>query len=278
DRIVRRCLEKQPRMRFQSAADLGFALEAAATPTGTSTAIASPEVPASRRKFGWTAALVFFVFGFALASALVISLSRSATPNASAFRFTPFSFEAGGQGSAVWSQDGKAVAYAAATDLVSSQQVYVRYIDSPAGLQLTHFKEYAIPVGWTPDGRRILFASDHDPAGLWSVAVVGGEPESVMPVDRNKIFLSYITVASDLSAAAMLCDEGQGSLCISAPVGSPPKKYGPDPFATRSILNRPVLAFSPDRKQILLFMNSADRGREEAWLIPYPADSSHPPH
>jgi serine/threonine protein kinase len=227
DRIVRRCLEKQPRMRFQSAADLGFALEAAATPTGASTAIASPDVPGPRRKFGWTAALMFFVFGFALASALVMTLSSSSTPNASAFRFIPFSFESGGQGSAVWSQDGKAVAYAAATDLVSSQQVFVRYLDSPAGLQLTHFKEYATPVGWTPDGRRIIFISYHEPAGVWSVAVVGGEPESVMPVDRNKILLSYSTLASDLSAAAMLCEEGQTSLCISVPLGAPPKKVQP---------------------------------------------------
>jgi len=38
------------------------------------------------------------------------------------------------------------------------------------------------------------------------------------------------------------------------------------------------MAFSPDRKQILLFINSADRGREEAWLMPYPGDPAHPPH
>lgn len=34
EKIVRRCLEKRPERRFQSASDLGFALEALSTPSG----------------------------------------------------------------------------------------------------------------------------------------------------------------------------------------------------------------------------------------------------
>ncbi|HEY7854966.1 MAG TPA: hypothetical protein VIC32_00860, partial [Terriglobales bacterium] len=37
------------------------------------------------------------------------------------------------------------------------------------------------------------------------------------------------------------------------------------------------MKFSPDGKKILLTLNS-ERGREEAWLLPYPADAAHPPH
>src|SRR5262249_47384457 len=89
--------------------------------------------------------------------------------------------------------------------------------------------------------------------------------------------LMNTTVANDASAAAMMREDGPVSLWISSPIGSPPKKYSPDPFATRTVLNRPTLAFSPDRKHILLFINSGDRGREEAWLMPYPPATSHPP-
>jgi serine/threonine protein kinase len=278
DRIVRRCLEKQPRMRFQSAADLGFALEAATVPTGSGAVVAAPDVPSSKRRFSWIAAAAFAV-GFILASAIFVALrSGYAMPDSSAFRFTPFSFESGGQSSAVWSQDGKAVAYAASMDRLQSQQVFVRYLESPTGKQLTHFKEWTLPVAWTTDGRRILFVSEHAPAGLWWVAVVGGEPESLMALDKDKTILQDLDVANDASASAMLHEDGPVSLWISSPIGSAPKKYSPDPFATRSVLNVPALAFSPDRKQILLFINSGDRGREEAWLTPYPADPSHPPH
>jgi Tol biopolymer transport system component len=279
DRIVRRCLEKQPRMRFQSAADLGFALDAATAPTGSGAAVVVPGVslsPSSRRDFPWIA-LAAFAFGLILASVLFIVLhSAHAMPDPSAFRFTPFSFESGGQAAAVWSQDGKAVAYGASMDRLLPVQVFVRYLDSPTGKQLTHFKEYAVPVSWTPDGRRIVFASGHEPAGLWSVAVVGGEPESLMALNKETL-LTNAVVTNDVSAAAMLRVDGDISLWISSPIGSPLKKYSPDPFATKTVLNNPTLAFSPDRKSILLFMNSGDRGREEAWLVPYPADPSHPP-
>jgi Tol biopolymer transport system component len=176
----------------------------------------------------------------------------------------------------VWSQDGKAVAYAASTDKLASNQVFVRYLDSPAGKQLTHFKEPSVPQRWSADSRRILFTSAHAPAGVWSVAVVGGEPESAMAFEPGSN-IATLDIASDLSAAAVLRNDGKTGLWISSPLGSPAKKYSPEPFATASLLNAPRLAFSPDRKKILLFMNSGDRGREEAWLLPYPADASHPP-
>jgi serine/threonine protein kinase len=71
DRIVRRCLEKQPRLRFQSAADLGFALEAV-TPTTATAAVTMPlEAPVRKRRFPWITAAAF-VLGFTLATAFVM--------------------------------------------------------------------------------------------------------------------------------------------------------------------------------------------------------------
>ncbi len=274
-RIVLRCLEKQPRLRFQSAADLGFALEAATTPTTTTPAVAMPAEAATKRGFG-SIMVATFGLGFVVAVALMIWLAGAAKLDSSEFRFSPFSFEAGGQGNVVWSQDGKAVAYDASPDALGAPQIFVRYLNTPIAKTLVNFVEFSFPIRWTPDGRRILFVSDHKPAGLWSVAVVGGEPESLMELLKTDIF-STVDVANDLSAAVMLRNDGEINLWFSSPIGTPAKKYGPAPFATKSFLNRPVMAFSPDRKHILLFINSGDRGREEAWLIPYPADPASPP-
>jgi len=50
EKIVRRCLEKQPERRFQSASDLGFALEAFSAPSGSRLeAAALPAAPESAR-------------------------------------------------------------------------------------------------------------------------------------------------------------------------------------------------------------------------------------
>jgi serine/threonine protein kinase/Tol biopolymer transport system component len=71
ERIVSRCLEKQPARRFQTASDLGFALEALLTPSGTwlkeedtASSITKP-VPTVPRRFGqeklWAAATALAV-------------------------------------------------------------------------------------------------------------------------------------------------------------------------------------------------------------------------
>src|SRR5262245_18381101 len=79
EKIMRRCLEKQPERRFHSAHDLGFALETLSTPSGSwlETVKASSAQPESRRtlrllsqaRLAWTVAvaLLLGMLGFAWA-------------------------------------------------------------------------------------------------------------------------------------------------------------------------------------------------------------------
>ena len=66
---------------------------------------------------------------------------------------TPFAFEQGGQTGAVWSPDGKAVAFGARQKDTDPFQVYVRYLDSPVATPITHLAVGAIPIDWTSTGR-----------------------------------------------------------------------------------------------------------------------------
>jgi Tol biopolymer transport system component len=84
---------------------------------------------------------------------------------------------------------------------------------------------------------------------------------------------------SPVANACAILDLGEDDryeIFISSPPGTSLKKYAPDPFSAKTILNRPRLGFSPNGKQILLLMN--DAGDTAAWLLPYPADASHAPH
>ena len=108
ERIVRRCLEKSPHDRFQSASDLAFAVE---TLSGISTTTATQRravQPSSRRT--WT--IIALVVLLALAAlAGWVGGTKSSSPNVPLFR--RLSFRRGTIYSARFTPDGKSVVYGA---------------------------------------------------------------------------------------------------------------------------------------------------------------------
>lgn len=282
---IDRCLAKEPADRYESSRDLYHDLRNLRDHAPESSA-ARAAVMASRLG-RWPLAAAAFGLGLLLMLAALLLLAPPPVPDQSLYTFTPFSFDPGGQNGAVWSPDGKAAAFAARGD-AGSTQVFVRRLDADMPEQVTQIPETATPFAWTPDSHRILFTSSRQPSGVWSVAAVGGDPEPVIAFDLSRSFLTTSHLACDLApdgkAAAILFrgDDGRYDIWISSPLGSPLKKYSPDPFATNYLIGLPALKFSPDGKSILLFLvtdtsdTNAARGRE-AWLMPYPANPGRPP-
>jgi serine/threonine protein kinase/Tol biopolymer transport system component len=111
ERIVRRCLEKAPLQRFQSASDLAFAMEALSSLSTTTGTDLPATRPASRRTVAIIAAvLLLAVVGVAGWFAGV----KSSTPSVPLFR--RLSFRRGTIYSARFTPDGKSVVYGAEWD------------------------------------------------------------------------------------------------------------------------------------------------------------------
>ena len=110
DRVVRRCLEKRPEDRFDTARDVALSLEAVAGATGESSAA----TPAGRRPGLRTAAVVAgaLLAGGALGASL-LSYLRVPSPPPS---YTQLAFRRGTILSARFAPDGETVAYSAAWD------------------------------------------------------------------------------------------------------------------------------------------------------------------
>jgi len=107
DRIIRRCLEKTPERRFQSASDLAFAIEALSAPSGASTAVHAIAKPKPRR---WAAvALVGILAALAIAFIVGRRSGRSPMPT-----FRPLVSGPGMISSARFTPDGQNVVYGAA--------------------------------------------------------------------------------------------------------------------------------------------------------------------
>jgi serine/threonine protein kinase/Tol biopolymer transport system component len=275
--IIDRCLAKEPGDRYESTRDLYSNLRALRdnlTEAVSTTELAAVAAPV-KRKPSWQAAAIAFAAGLVAAVALILALRKPPPPDQSNFKFTPFSFESGGQCCYSFSPDGGAVAYSVIRD-GKPYQVFMRRLDAPAPVQMTHLADDATATGWSADGKHILFQRPGlKPFGIWSISMVGGEPEFLFAIEHEHYAW---TLSGDVKTYAALHEgsDGKYGVWYASPPGSTLKKYEPDPFATREVYNTPQMAFSPDGKQLLMYIAGAQR-RDEAWLMPFPPDPSHPP-
>jgi len=279
ERILRRCLEKSPDERFQSARDVAYALETVATAPDS---VVPPTVAAARGdgakaasglgRGGWSALAAVLVTG-AVIGALVVTASGRAGGDLASYRFTPIATEAVYEGSPAWSPDGGTLAFI--RDVSGILQVFTRGVGESLASQITQAPRDCREPFWSPDGTRVFYISQAGgEESLWSVSAAGGTPQTIV---RN---VRTATISRDGRILAFLREDGpQGasfqSLWISSPPGAEPRRYAEAPLADRHP-STGYLRFSPDGARIALWMvqgwdaKPGVAGTTEFWLVPMP--------
>lgn len=175
--IVRRCLEKRPEARFQSARDVAFAIEAIASDSRSSQAAPVARRPFPRR----AAALVGLAVGLLVAAGYVGRLTASRdgetgashAPSVVTLRTLTYS---GRDLSPAASPDGRLIAFRSDRD--GQGRIWLR--------QTASGEERALTAGpddfprFAPDGASLLFTRTVGAqAALYRVPTLGGEPRRV---------------------------------------------------------------------------------------------------
>jgi serine/threonine protein kinase len=182
DHVVKRCVEKDPDERWQSAKDICEQLRwiSDSGPQAGMTAAAVPE-PKSKNYLVWAAAA--FAIVVALIGATAFYLRRTSTPaEKQAIRFSVGPPEkgsfSGGIGSfSNVSPDGTKLVFAA--DVGSSRsQLWIRSLDSPTARALPGTENATYPF-WSSDSRFVAFSAG---GKLKKIAISGGPLETLAEV------------------------------------------------------------------------------------------------
>ena len=151
ERIIMRCLRKDPAKRFQVMSDVVLALEELNTDTGT--AIARRPRPMPRRR-AVAAALVTLLVLAAAVLAWILTRPTVSVPAPTVGRLTSYP---GDERYPSISPDGNQVAFSWSGVAEDNYDIYIKALNADTPLRLTNTAAEDSVPSWSPDGSRIAF-------------------------------------------------------------------------------------------------------------------------
>jgi Tol biopolymer transport system component/tRNA A-37 threonylcarbamoyl transferase component Bud32 len=247
DRIVRHCLEKNPRERFQSAKDVGFALEALST---SSVSVASGMVSSgpSRRPRG--VALALGVAALAVA-AFVAGRTTWKAPERILPRFEAKTFIPQAIFEARFAPDGKTIVYCAALE-GHTPQLFLLRPDDP------------VPTGLGSTGMRLLSVSSKGELAVLTGAVFVNHRMFVGTLARMTMNGAPRPVLEDVREADWSPDGTE--LAIVRDIGGRSRlEYPPDTILYETSGYVSDIRVSPDGTRVA-FMDHQLRYDDRGWV------------
>ena len=236
DRVLARCLRKDPARRFQHMADLKVALEELKEESDSGRLTAGAPVPARKRTWLWAAAGAVIVL--ALTGAWLLRRPASTPPET----LVPVTTYPGSELYPSFSPDGKQIAFSWNGESGDNRDIYVKLVGETSALRLTTDPAADSFPAWAPDGKRIAFRRAGSHSGIYTVSPLGGAEQKLSDFATSYQMSwspdgKWLAVSSDepTSAIFLLTADGGEPRRVSSP-----KAPAFDRFAS----------FSPDGRQL----------------------------
>lgn len=247
DRIIRKCLEKDPGLRYQTAADLLADLRLLQRDEQA----AQAQAPARALKW-WAAATTACIVIAAAAIAWRVIDGRRLR-DAPPVRTVPLTAYPGSESTPSFSPDGNQVAFSWNQGKEDDLDVFVKVVEAGAPLQLTSTPASEYSPAWSPDGRSIAFLRQSlDSAGFYVIPALGGAERKIADASPHRVGADapFVAWAPDSRSVAVVDREEEKSplsiFLIELESGRRRKLTNPP----ANTLGDSTLAFSPDGTQL----------------------------
>lgn len=183
ERAVFKALEKDPDLRYQTAADLRAELRRIQRDSGS---VAAVSRPARRSRFWlWGAVAV------ALVVAAVVVARRRAPASPAARVAAPLTSYPGNESQTSFSPDGNQVAFAWNGETETDWDIYVKVVGAGTPLRLTHNPATDYSPAWSPDGKHIAFLRESEKGSAFLIIpALGGLEQKVADAFGDRIGLN----------------------------------------------------------------------------------------
>jgi serine/threonine protein kinase len=245
DRVITRCLRKDPNRRYQHAGDLKIDLEQVIEEPAAGGSATNGEIPGRLRvgRWWWLAAAAACM-AVSVAVGWWLHRPEAAPPP---WKLTRLTTDAGLSGSSALSPDGKLVAYSSDRSLDGERDLYIKQVAGGQPIRLTSDGAGNTTPNFSPEGSRIVFRSNRDGGGIYEIPAFGGEVRLIARDGLNPKFspdglqVAYWVGPETVSAAV----PGSGTVWVVPVAGGQPQRVGPNFTAARN----PI--WSPDGKHLL---------------------------
>jgi Tol biopolymer transport system component/tRNA A-37 threonylcarbamoyl transferase component Bud32 len=266
ERIIGRCLRKNPERRFQTAADLKVALEELKEESDSGT-LGAPRLAARPRR--WRFATITGLIVLIGLGAAIKWFGRSTPKPLEPLSAVPLTAHPGFENGPSFSPDGNQVAFSWDGESQDNSDIYVKMIGMGGPpLRLTNDPADDSNPAWSPDGRSIAFLRQlsREKAAVLLITALGGPERKVTEIHISDFMPGRLTWSPD-GNSLVISDKGESQepfalFLLSIDTGerlrltSPPAQVRGDDCP----------AFSPDGRT-LAFSRIIDAGLSDLYLL-----------
>lgn len=266
--IIHKALEKDPKLRYQHAAEIRADLQR--LKRDSESGIRAPETLAPRRQ-RWRL-FIYAVAGLILVAvvAMVWLLYRSRQSGSTASKeWEQLTFFTDSAVYPALSPDGRMLAFIRGENaFFGPGQIYVKLLPDGDPVELTHDKAWKLSPTFSPDGSRVDY-SIIAPWETWEVPVLGGEPHVLLP---NSSSLTWIDSGKHLLFSELKDPAGLHMLVVTTDPARGQRREVYVPAGDRSMAHHSYL--SPDGHSVLIVQMDNSGNLVSCRVVPFEGGGS----